>query len=164
MSTQRLWEEKLESRKELPRMKEFSEFLETRFRILEAVDQQKPKPSQRPAASKSTFHIQKSPQEEFVCTVCKKVQSNWRLFKLFSMQPFDATIFQPGTLLLLPAIASLASARELGSGFAELPTIPYLQPIQSHTRQTTHITRLQHLTQIRRILQQRARSQSRAPA
>lgn len=58
--TQQLWEERLGASKELPSFDEFSKFLETRFRTLEVVEQQKPKSkpfSQKGPATKTAFHV-----------------------------------------------------------------------------------------------------------
>ncbi|XP_055859096.1 uncharacterized protein LOC129921325 [Episyrphus balteatus] len=96
-TTQKLWEEKLGNRKELPKFKELTEFLETRFRTLEVVGQQElgaagrnkneqpvnSKPRFQPAKSKSFLVKQSAKQpskpvpktntvEQLVCKLCNQ--------------------------------------------------------------------------------------------
>ncbi|XP_055839054.1 uncharacterized protein LOC129907036 [Episyrphus balteatus] len=96
-TTQKLWEEKLGNRKELPKFKELTEFSETRFRTLEVVGQQElgaagrnkneqtvnSKPRFQPAKSKSFLVKQSAKQpskpvpktntvEQLVCMLCNQ--------------------------------------------------------------------------------------------
>lgn len=93
--TQQLWEEKLGSKKDLPTFDEFSQFLEARFRTLEAVDQQKQKPIHKPEAhsrqvTKTSFHVQSNPRQQYCCKVCSKGQHSPRKCnKFLTMQPIE---------------------------------------------------------------------------
>lgn len=79
--TQQLWEEKLGVTKELPTFTDFSQFLETRFRTLEAVMQQRPRSSptiHKPTARQAVFHIKPVQKQHFSCKVCNKTQHSLR--------------------------------------------------------------------------------------
>ncbi|XP_055918584.1 uncharacterized protein LOC129950686 [Eupeodes corollae] len=106
--SQKLWEEKLGNRKDLPNFKEFTDFLETRFRTLEVADQQelgvgyrtKDEPSVNirhrvPAAKPKVLHAKQAvkqpyrqaaksnPAEQLSCKLCNEGKHTLRKCQRF---------------------------------------------------------------------------------
>ncbi|XP_055844795.1 uncharacterized protein LOC129911111 [Episyrphus balteatus] len=95
--TQQMWEEKLNDRenpKQLPTFQEFTSFLETRFRTLEAVDQQHGQSSSNTSRSSSHKHSfiahAQSGKSKLTCKICLKNQHAVRkCYKFLKMSVTD---------------------------------------------------------------------------
>ncbi|XP_055918573.1 uncharacterized protein LOC129950673 [Eupeodes corollae] len=94
--TQQLWEEKLGNNKELPTFADFTDFLKSRFRTLEAIVQQascttQPKPVTKSPVTAKTFHAKTQKQQfktQYQCQICKKGQHS--LMKCYRFLNMDA--------------------------------------------------------------------------